>query len=231
MTKDVFTQPSLHHPKNFELARSNMIKQQIRTWDVLDDKILSLFYKVHREDFVPKAYRELAFADISIPLSDNQSIMPPKEEARILQELSIENQDKILLIGVESGYLVSLLSHLGREVNYVCDDLDVFENVRQKVAEHKLHNVRMIIGTFHHGWQEILPFNVIVLTASLPVIPEELKNALTINGRLYIVVGKSPSMEAMIVKRLSEDTWSEDKIFETYRPRFLDTSESDTFVF
>lgn len=231
MTKDVFAKLSLRHPKNFEQARSNMIKQQIRTWDVLNDQILALFYKVHREDFVPKAYRELAFADISIPLPNNQAMMPPKEEARILQDLHISHQDKILVIGAESGFLIALLSRLGSEIYFVCDDLDIFENVKQKVSDHKLSNVIMIIGSIHQGWQDNIPFDVMVLTGSLPTIPEELKDALALQGRLFVVVGPSPVMEAMIVQRLSEDIWREDKIFETNRPRMLGVKDSDAFVF
>lgn len=231
MTKDVFSKLSLRDPKNFGQARTNMLKQQIRAWDVLDDKILALFYKVPREDYVPKKFRELAFADIAIPLGHGQSMMPPKEEARILQDLNIKNTDKALILGADSGYLITLLSRLASKVVYVNDDLDFYEHVKEKVNVEKLPNITMKMGSVNHGWQDMLPFDVILLTGSLPQIPEDLKNALTVGGRLFVVVGKSPAMEAMIITRLAEHTWNENKIFETDRPRMLDVKEPDSFVF
>lgn len=231
MTKDVFAKLSLRNPKNFVVARTNMMKQQIRTWDVLDNKILELFYKVQREDYVPPAYKELAFADIAIPLGHGQSMMPPKEEARILQELHIQPDDKVLVLGIESGYLLNLLSRLARAVYYVNDDVDCFEEVKEKITAKKLPNVEMMTGSLNYGWQHLLPFDVILLTGSLPAIPEELKNALTFNGRLFLVVGQAPIMEAMFIKRLSENIWSENKLFETMRPRMLDVPDHENFHF
>lgn len=231
MTKDVFAKLSLRNPKNFVVARTNMMKQQIRTWDVFDNKILELFYKVQREDYVPPAYKELAFADIAIPLGHGQSMMPPKEEARILQGLHIHPNDKVLVLGIESGYLLNLLSRLAREVYYVNDDVDSFEEVKEKITAKKLPNVTLMRGSLNYGWQHLLPFNVILLTGSLPAIPEELRNAITFGGRLFVVVGQSPVMEAMLIKRLSENSWSEIKLFETVRPRMLDVKDYDNFHF
>lgn len=231
MTKDVFSQLSLRDPKNHEEARINMLKQQIRTWDVLDDRILALFYKVHREDFVPAEYKPFALADINIPLSHGQTMMTPKEEARALQELSIKEEDKILLMGIDSGYLLTLLSRLGAKVVYVNNDLPSFEDIVQKVTLHKLPNVTTLIGNLHQGWQDLLPFDVILLTGSLPTIPNELKEALSLNGRLFMVVGKVPVMEAMLVTRMTKNTWQETKIFETCRPRMLDVKDLNVFEF
>jgi protein-L-isoaspartate(D-aspartate) O-methyltransferase len=231
MTKDVFAKLSLHNPKNFVVARTNMMKQQIRTWDVLDDKILALFYKVHREDYVPKKFRKLAYADTCIPLGHGLSMMTPKEEARILQDLQIKNEDKALILGADSGYLIALLSRLAREVLYVNNDLDFFDEVKEKITAEKLPNVKMKMGGINYGWQDSIPFDVILLTGSVPTVPEDLKNALTLQGRLFSVVGKPPAMEAILMTRLSETTWDENKLFETDRPRMLDIKEPDTFVF
>ncbi len=231
MTKDVFAQLSLRNPKNFAAARTNMMKQQIRTWDVFDKQILELFFKVPREDYVPVAFKELAYADISIPLGHGQSMMPPKEEARILQQLKITPKDKVLVLGIDSGYLINLLSRLARTVHYVADDLEFFEDAKQKISAQKLPNVFMATGSINHGWQQQIPYDVILLTGSLPSIPDELRNAITINGRLFLVVGNLPIMEAVFIHRTSKDTWSEIKLYETDRPRMLDVQDFDKFQF
>lgn len=231
MTQDVFAQLSLNSPMDYKVARTNMLKQQIRAWDVLDDRILGLFYTVPREDFVPTKYKPLAFADIPIPLSHGQSMMPPKEEARVLQELAIAQTDKVLFLGVDSGFLVTLLSILAKQIYYLDNDFESFEKINSKCAQYQLSNVTAIIGNINHGWQDFYPFDVILLTGSLPSIPETLKKALTISGRLYLVIGNAPVMEAMLITRLSENSWSERKLFETERPRMLDVKEPQEFIF
>jgi protein-L-isoaspartate(D-aspartate) O-methyltransferase len=232
MTKDVFDQLSLtSFSPEYQIARTNMLKQQIRAWDVLDDKILSLFYKVPREEFVPQEFRSLAFADLAIPLSHGQSMMPPREEARILQELTINEEDKILLLGTDSGFLLVLLSLLGKQAWYVDNHLDEIEGVKKNLSRFGIENITCLIGSMHQGWQELVPFNVILLTGSLPYIPEFFKKDLALNGRLFAVRGQSPIMEAMIVTRVSETNWNEKKIFETERPRLWGADDSNTFVF
>ncbi len=231
MTKDVFAQLSLRNPKNFVTARTNMMKQQIRTWDVFDKKILELFFKVPREDYMPPAFKELAYADIAIPLGHGQSMMPPREEARVLQQLKITPEDKVLLLGIDSGYLINLLSRLAREVYYVSDDLEFFEDAKQKITTQKLPNVIMMTGSINHGWQQLIPYDVILLTGSLPSIPDELRNALTIDGRLFLVTGEFPIMEAIFIHRTSKDAWQETKLYETDRPRMLDVQDFDKFQF
>jgi protein-L-isoaspartate(D-aspartate) O-methyltransferase len=231
MAQDAFLQLSLDSPMNYEKARTNMLKQQIRTWDVLDDKILSLFYSVPREDFVPPSFKPLAFADISIPLAHGQKMMPPKEEARILQELKVNTNDKVLVLGMDSGYLVILLAKLAKQVYYVDNDIESSEKIKNKSIQYQLNNVIPIMGNIHQGWQDVYPFEVIVLTGSLPSVPETLKQALALQGRLFVVVGNLPIMEATIITRLSENTWKERKLFETARPRSLDIRENNPFEF
>lgn len=231
MTQDVFVKFTLNGSKEFEQARINMLKQQIRTWDVLDTSILKLFYSVPRENFVPEKYKSLAFADMNIPLAHGQSMMTPKEEARILQDLHIHSHERILVLGTDSGYLVTLLSKLGQHVYFIDNDLEAMERTKNAIVSNGAIHCTPLIGNLHHGWQDISPFDVIILTGSLPSIPDFLKNALTIKGRLFVVVGKAPVMEAMIITRLSENVWSEIKIFETLRPRMREVKEPDSFVF
>jgi protein-L-isoaspartate(D-aspartate) O-methyltransferase len=232
MTKDVFAQLSLDDPRRKDQARINMLKQQIRTWDVLNDKILGLFVQVPREDFVPTEYKSLAFADMSIPLGHyGQEMMTPKEEGRVLQDLHIKPEDKILVLGTDSGFLLALLSKLGKEIYHFDNDFDLDDAVKMKLAQHNIHHVITQIGNLHHGWHSIRPFDVILLTGSLPAIPDYLKEALSMKGRLFVVVGNAPSMEAMIITRITEHAWEEKKIFETVRPRMVDVKEPDTFKF
>lgn len=231
MTQDVLGKLSSDSLIDCKQARTNMLKQQIRTWDVFDEKILALFASVPRQDFVPAKYKSLAFADISIPLSRGQSMMTPKEEARVLQELRIKHQDKMLMLGMDSGFLVTLLAKLGDHLYYIDNELDSFENLKNKIQAGHLNNVTMAIGNVHSGWQDVAPFDVIVLTGSLPSIPEILKNALSIHGRLFVVRGIPPVMEATIITRLSEHAWDERRLFETDRPRMLDAKEPETFIF
>lgn len=232
MTKDVFAKLILRGQKTYERARVNMIKQQIRTWEVFDDNILLLCYTVPREDFVPPKYKSFAFADISIPLGHyNQSMMTPKEEARVLQELHIQPGQKILVLGADSGYLLTLLANLGKQVFYFDNDIELFEQVKAKLAEHHVENVMTNIGSLQRGWQEFSPFDIVVITGSLPETPDFLKTALTIEGKLFVVVGELPIMEAMIITRLTDRSWGETKLFETVRPRMMDVKEPNTFRF
>ncbi|MBA2653718.1 MAG: protein-L-isoaspartate O-methyltransferase [Gammaproteobacteria bacterium] len=231
MAKDGFLQLSINGPKGHEKARTNMLKQQIRTWDVLNDKILGLFITVPREEFVPVKYKSLAFADLAIPLGHGQSMMPPREEARILQELKITPADKILLLGIDSGFMLTLLTKLGKHVYYLDNDFDSLDNVKNKIEKYKITNVTPLVGGIYQGWQDYYPFDVILCTGSLPDIPQVLKNALNIQGRLFAVIGNTPAMEAMIIRRVSKTNWDETTIFETERPRILDVKEPETFTF
>lgn len=216
---------------NYEQARTNMIKQQIRTWDVLDQRVLALFESVPREFFVPDQYKELAYADTLIPLWHGQSMMPPKEEARIIQALQVKPTDKVLIIGVDSGFMVTLLAKLAAHVYFVDCEMESLEKVKRKVSALQFNNLTYLHGDVNHGWIEQAPFDVIFVTGSIPRIPEQLKNNLVLQGRLFVVTGEAPVMEATLVVRESEQVWSEQKLFETNRPRLLNTIEINQFEF
>ncbi len=231
MKQDVFAQLSLNNHKGLEIARVNMLKQQIRTWDVLDDKILSLFYSTPREDFVPQKYQPLAFADFCIPLNRDKKMMLPREEAKILQEFAFNGEEKVLVLGGDSGFLVALLAKLSKEVYYFESNLTDLEQIRTKLAPYKFSNIVTLIGNLNEGWQDLCPFDVILLTGSMPSIPEFLKNSLSMNGRLFVVIGQLPIMEATLIIRSSNLTWAEKKLFETERPRLQDSIEEEQFLF
>ncbi len=216
---------------DFEHARHNMIEQQIRTWEVLDQRVLDLLARVPREDFVPQDFRNLAFADMRIPLGHDQFMMMPKVEARLLQELDLGADDKVLEVGTGSGYLTALLARLGKEVYSVDIVPDFIDAARGKLAEHGITNVHLEVGDAAQGWDAHAPYDVIVITGSLPSLPLGFKESLSINGRLAAIIGESPAMEATIVRRTGESGWAERTVFETDLPPLLNATRPPAFVF
>ncbi len=184
---------------NFEQARSNMVEQQIRTWEVLDQAVLDLLYVVPREDFVPPARRTLAFVDMEIPIGDGEKMMPPKMEARILQELSPRKTERVLEVGTGSGYLTALLAHRAAQVHSVEIRPTLAAFGRGNLERHGVDNVTLEAGDAAHGWPSRAPYDVIVLTGSTPVLPKALLEQLSPGGRLFAVVGEEPVMVARLV--------------------------------
>jgi len=184
---------------NFEQARSNMVEQQIRTWEVLDQAVLDLLYVVPREDFVPPARRTLAFVDMEIPIGDGEKMMAPKMEARILQELSPRKTERVLEVGTGSGYLTALLAHRAAHVHSVEIRPALAAIGRGNLERHGVDNVTLETGDAARGWQTRAPYDVIVLTGSTPVLPKALLAQLSPGGRLFAVVGEEPVMVARLV--------------------------------
>ncbi|HEY0633872.1 MAG TPA: protein-L-isoaspartate O-methyltransferase [Gammaproteobacteria bacterium] len=216
---------------NLEQARHNMIEQQIRPWEVLDQRLLDLLVRVPREDFVPPRYRKLAFADIEIPLDHGEVMMQPRLEARLLQALDIQPNDRILEIGTGSGYVTALLAHLGRHVLSIELHAELIEQARQRLARHGITNVNLVHEDAAAGWSGGgVPFDVILLTGSVPELPDAFRKLLTIGGRLVAVVGTAPIMEATLVTRLGETEWSEELLFETMTPPLHNVAVSQKFI-
>ena len=215
---------------NLEQARHNMIEQQIRPWEVLDQRILELLAQVPREDFVPPRYRKLAFADLEIPLGHGEVMMQPRLEARLLQALDVHPDDRVLEIGTGSGYVTALLAHLGRQIISVELNSDLLEQANQRLASHGITNVTLSQGDGANGWSAGAPFDAILLTGSLPELPESFLKTLTIGGRLVAVVGNAPIMEAILVTRLGEHQWSEESLFETATPPLRNVAIHQTFI-
>jgi protein-L-isoaspartate(D-aspartate) O-methyltransferase len=180
---------------DLEQIRFNMVEQQIRPWDVLDQEVLKLLFELRREEFVPPAYRSLAFVDMEIPLGYGEVMLAPKFEARILQELQVKKTDRILEVGSGSGYLSALLAKIGEYVYSV-----EIENLQA----HEIVNVTVELGDAACGWPEHGPYDVIVLTGSTPVLPEAFQQSLKTGGRLFAVVGDAPVMQALLVTCVAE---------------------------
>ena len=199
---------------DFEKARFNMVEQQIRTWDVLDQGILDLLFLVRREDFVPSEYRLLAFADLEIPLGDHQKMWAPKMEARVLQELAIEQGESVLEIGTGSGYLTALLARLGARVTSVEINPRLAAEARAKLARAGVGPVELAVGDGARGWGSAT-YNAIVLTGSTPVLPDAFIERLAPGGRVFAVVGEPPVMLARLTQLVAPGTLAKRILFET----------------
>ncbi len=201
-----------------EHARFNMVEQQIRTWEVLDQKVLDLLFKLRREDYVPEAYRALAFADLEIPLGHGEKMLPPKIEARALQELTIQPTDRILEIGTGSGYMTALLANQGTHVYSVDIAPEFTQSAGAKLAAHGIANVTLETGDAAFGWDRHGPYDVIMLTGSVPVLSNAFLQQLGPGGRLFAVVGEAPVMEARLVTAPSAAAFRTSSLFETCIP-------------
>jgi protein-L-isoaspartate(D-aspartate) O-methyltransferase len=215
---------------NVEQARFNMVEQQIRTWEVLDQQVLDLMSQVPREDFVPSAYRNLAFADTSIPLDHGQCMMLPRVEARMLQALQVEPRDRILEVGTGSGFVTALLARVGGHVT----SIEIFDSLlhaaRAKLEAHGIENIDLYSGDASRGWDRAAPYEVIAVTGSLPVLDERFQNNLAVGGRLFVVVGQEPAMEALLITRTGETQWATESLFETVLPPLVGVRQPERFV-
>ena len=218
-------------PFNVREARFNMIEQQIRTWEVLDPKVLDLLNEIPREDFVPDTYKGLAFADLEIPLGNGQMMLSPKVEGRILQALAIKPHETVLEIGTGAGYLTALMAAQAKHVTTVEIDSAIAE--KAKLALAKTANVSAVIGDAANGWdaKNNAKYDVIVFTGGLEISPESTKMQLNLGGRLFAVIGEPPAMQAVLVKRVDELSFKTDVLFETCLPHLVNCPAAKKFEF
>lgn len=216
---------------NLEAARTNMINQQIRACEVLDDHILETLRSTPRENFVPANYEQLAFADLNIPLGHGQVMMTPLEESQLIQALNIQPTDTILEVGTGSGYLTALLCKLGKYV-YSVDIQPEFTNKAKKaLAAEGLHNFTLETGDAAQGWGQHAPYDVIVLTGSVPELADTFRESLAPGGKIFAVIGKSPVMHATLITATADDAWQETKLFETDIHPLCNAVEREKFTF
>jgi len=216
---------------NLEQARLNMIESQVRTWEVLDQTVLDLLLIVKREEFVPEKYRDLAFADMEIPIGHAEVMLTPKMEARMIQELDVRKTDKILEIGTGSGYVTALLAKLGGQVVTVERIKEFSLSAARRLAGHELQNVQLHAGDGSEGWPAHAPYDVILLTGSVPVLSESFQEQLAVGGRLFAVIGESPVMSANLVTRASQRAFNSVALFETVIPALKNIKQAERFVF
>ncbi|MEW5890222.1 MAG: protein-L-isoaspartate O-methyltransferase [Pseudomonadota bacterium] len=216
---------------NIEQARFNMVEQQIRPWEVLDQEVLDLLFVVKREEFVPPAYRSLAFADLEIPLGHGQSMWAPKIEARVLQELQVRKSDRVLEIGSGSGHMAALLAARADQVYTVEIIPELAQMARANLARAGVNNATVEQGDGARGWSAHAPYDVIVITGSVPVLPEEFLRQLKVGGRLFAFVGEVPVMAARLVTCVAEGDYQAVSLFESNVAPLLNAPQPERFVF
>lgn len=208
---------------DFSTAKHNMIEQQIRPWEVLDPKVLDVFNRVSRDQFVPEQYKGLAYADCCLPIFDSESMLPPTVEGRLLQALNLRESDNILEIGTCSGYLTACLAGLAQHVTSVDLNAQASSMAHDNLAAMNIANVELhTIASLDDITHEERYDAIAVSGGSLQTIPENLKNALVIGGRLFAVTGQSPVMNAQLITRVNQNEWSTSNLFETDISRFVD---------
>jgi protein-L-isoaspartate(D-aspartate) O-methyltransferase len=216
---------------NIEQARFNMIEQQIRPWDVLDQDVLNLLAIVKRENYVPAAYRDLAFADLEVPLPAGQHMLAPRVEARVLQELAVKKHESILEIGAGSGFMAALLAHRGHHVLTVDIEPELVELAKHNLAADGVTNAEVALGDGSRGWAAGAPYDVICVSGGLPVLPQDLLEQLKIGGRLAAFVGTAPVMKAQIITRIDDKQFRVADVFETYVEPLVNAIEPPRFKF
>lgn len=220
---------------NIERARFNMIEQQIRPWEVLDAQVLELLAIVRREEFVPAAYRALAFADTEIPLREGgargQVMLAPKIEARLLQDAAVRPHEKVLEIGAGSGYMAALLAHRAQQVVSLEIEPELATMARGNLARAGIHNVQVREADGAALAQPDGPFDVILLSGSVAEVPQSLLAHLKLGGRLVGIVGVEPMMRATIIQRTGEASFATTQPWDTVAPRLLHFPEPSRFRF
>jgi protein-L-isoaspartate(D-aspartate) O-methyltransferase len=218
-------------PMNVEQARFNMIEQQIRPWDVLDQDVLSLLALVKREDFCPPAYRAMAFVDTELPLPGGQCMLAPKVEARLLQELHVRKHEQVLEIGAGSGYMAALLARRAQHVITLEIDAELSRFAAANLKRAWATNTEVRHADGAHGLVEEAPFDVIVLSGSVAEVPAPLLLQLKLGGRLVAIVGQLPIMRAVLTTRSGERAYASVDLFDTVAPRLKSFDEPSRFIF
>jgi protein-L-isoaspartate(D-aspartate) O-methyltransferase len=220
---------------NLEQARTNMVEQQIRTWEVLDQDVLDLLYVVPREEFVPPQHRALAFSDMEIPIEEGvkagERMWQPKMEARVLQELGLKRTDRVLEVGTGSGYLTALMSHRAAHVFSVEFKPALAAFGRGNLERHGADNVTLETGDAARGWPSHAPYDAIVLTGSTPLLPRSLMAQLAPGARLFAVVGEAPAMTARLVTAGAPNAWRATDLFETVIAPLVNAEQPARFKF
>jgi protein-L-isoaspartate(D-aspartate) O-methyltransferase len=216
---------------NFEQARQNMVESQVRPWDVLDARVLDALAQVRREDFVAPAHRQLAFADVCLPIGHGRVMMKPVIEGRLLQALNLQPSDRVLEIGTGSGFLTACMARLSAHVTSIDMHADLVAAALPRLAAAGIANANLLTGDAVHDWQPQDTFDVIVVTGAVEQIPPRFLGWLKPGGRLLAVRGQSPAQQAVLLTRAGAGGYREDYLFETDLPYLVGAEPSSRFVF
>lgn len=212
-------------------AHLNMVKQQLRTGDVLDENILALFDTFPREEFVPPAMRQFAYSDMQIPLAHQQLMMTPLEEGRILQALMLKGNETVLEIGTGTGYLTALLSRLCKKIISVDYFPDFTNAAKSKLEHYGCTNAELVTGDGSRGWLEKAPYDVIVMTGAVETITDTLRLQILPGGKIFTIIGQNPVMKGMLFTVDHENTWSQKMLFNTCIPPLINKLQHKEFIF
>ncbi len=214
-----------------QIALVNMIKQQLRTGDVLNETILDLYDSIPRDEFVPEQYRNFAYSDMQIPLEHGQRMMTPLEEGIILQNLKLTGTETILEVGTGSGFLSAMLSRLAKQVISIEYFDDIAKSARKNLEAHQIDNVEVICGDASQGWLEKAPYDVIVFTGALEDLNETQRLQLIPGGKIVAVLGENKAMQGLLFELDHNNNWSRKVLFETSLPPIIDKSKTKEFIF
>ena len=208
-----------------------MIKQQLRTGNVLDETVLNLFATIPREQFVPAAFKPFAYSDSQIELGHGQRMMTPLEEGLLLQALKLTGQEIVLEIGTGSGYLTALLSQLSKQVISIDCQVDFTRSAQQRLNTLQIHNVELFTDNAYAGWHDRAPYDIIIFSGAVHAITETHRLQLSTGGRLFAITGSAPCMQAKLIHQDSHGFWQENLLFETNLPALISKHKSNCFVF
>ncbi|WP_454780554.1 protein-L-isoaspartate O-methyltransferase family protein [Legionella sp. WA2022007384] len=216
---------------SYQSARINMVKQQLRTGDVLNESILNLYDIVLRHEFVPEQFIHFAYSDMQIPLNHDQRMLTPLEEGQILQALELQGHETVLEVGTGSGFFTALLSKLCKKVISIDYYADFTTNAARLLKKHHCNNVELITGDASQGWLESAPYDVVVFTGAKEQINETQKLQILPGGKLFVIEGTSPVMQGRLYELDHSEHWHEALLFETNIPLLIDKSMQKEFVF
>ena len=220
---------------NFDTARENMVEQQIRPWDVLEPRVLDVIRSIPRENFLPDEYKNIAYADTAIPLGvfdgNECSMLHPIVEGRILQHLAITEDCTVLEVGTGTGYLTACMSKLGNHVDTVDIHEELTEIAENNLTELGINNVNFSTGDASRGWGQKPAYDAIAVTGSMPTMPEAYKKLLKVGGRLFVIIGEPPAMQAYLVTRISDKKWETEALFETSVCAIENSGTEEPFIF
>jgi protein-L-isoaspartate(D-aspartate) O-methyltransferase len=213
-------------------AREQMIEQQVRAWDVLDERVLEIFRKVPREHFVPLEHRYLAFADLEVPLPNGQHMLRPSVAGRLLQALELTGTERVLEIGAGSGFLTACLASVSAHV----ESIEVFPELaalaKSNLASLSIGNTEVVAAdALQRTGEARTRYGAVAMTASLPIYDDRFQRQLEIGGRLFVCVGEAPVMSARLVRRVAEDTWTSESLFETVIDPLINARRPQEFTF